>query len=81
MRDRVGHPEFLRRKQLEQALERRYPGTFVPRYSMVSFHRIPYSIAQSRGEIQDRILEELGQPGAIDWSRADDLINARLTPL
>jgi kynurenine 3-monooxygenase len=82
MRDRVGHPEFLARKQMEQAIERRHPGVFVPKYSMVSFHGIPYSVAQARGEIPDRILDDFGNTnGEIDWARADALVSARLTRL
>jgi kynurenine 3-monooxygenase len=81
MRDSVGRPEFLARKQVEQALERRYPGVFVPKYSMVSFHRIPYSVALSRGDVQDRILDELGPNNPIDWTRADSLVKSRLTAL
>ncbi|HNK91330.1 MAG TPA: hypothetical protein PKN63_12310, partial [Chitinophagales bacterium] len=30
-----------------------------PKYSMVTFHRIPYAIAMKRGQIQDKVLMEM----------------------
>src|SRR6202049_1088040 len=56
MRDRVAEPRFLFRKKVELALEVRHPRLFVPKYAMVTFHRIPYSVALARGAIQDLIL-------------------------
>ena len=61
MRDRVADPHFLFRKKVELALEAKYPQHFVPKYSMVTFHRIPYSTALKRGRIQDAMLAELCQ--------------------
>ncbi len=85
MRDKVADPRFLFKKKVELALEARFPGLFVPKYAMVTFHRVPYSVAMSRGMIQDRILSELCDPITkiedIDWHRADELIHRDLTPL
>ncbi len=86
MRDRVADPAFLFRKKVELALEARYPRLFVPKYAMVTFHRVPYSVARSRGHIQDRVLGELcgfAGPGIedLDWKKADTLIRRDLTPL
>jgi kynurenine 3-monooxygenase len=85
MRDRVADARFLFRKKVELALEAKYPQLFVPKYAMVTFHRIPYSVAQARGAVQDRILAELceGILGVedIDWERAEQLIRRDLTPL
>jgi kynurenine 3-monooxygenase len=85
MRDRVGDPRFLFRKKMELALEARYPETFVPKYAMVTFHRIPYSVAMERGAIQDRILSELSNSidsvEKLDWPTVDRLIHRDLTPL
>lgn len=85
MRDRVGDPRFLFRKKVELALEARYPEIFVPKYAMVTFHRIPYSVAMRRGAVQGRILSELcdsvEQLENIDWQKADRLIRRDLTPL
>ncbi len=85
MRDRVGNPRFLFRKKVELALEAKYPGTFVPKYAMVTFHRIPYSVAMQRGAVQDRMLAELcdsiDRVEDLDWQKADRLIHRDLTPL
>lgn len=85
MRDRVADPKFLFKKKLELALERKYPGLFVPKYAMVTFHRVPYSIARERGAIQDRILEELSPLSQhiedVDWDKAGELVHRELTPL
>lgn len=85
MRDRVADPHFLFCKKVELAMEAKYPGLFVPKYSMVSFHRIPYSVAHSRGVIQNRILVELCSSidsiDKLDWRKADEMIKAELTPL
>jgi kynurenine 3-monooxygenase len=85
MRDRVADPRFLFRKKVELALESKYPQIFVPKYSMVTFHRIPYGTAKTRGEIQDRLLAELcdgvNSLDELDWTKADHLIRAQLTAL
>ena len=85
MRDRVADPRFLFRKKVELALEARYPELFVPKYAMVTFHRIPYSVALERGVVQDRILAELCESISrvedMDWNKADRLIKRDLVPL
>src|ERR1700722_18258987 len=85
MRDRVADPAFLFRKKVELALEAKYPRVFVPKYSMVTFHRIPYATAMRRGQTQDRMLTELCQGinrvEDLDWVKADRLIRNQLTPL
>jgi kynurenine 3-monooxygenase len=85
MRDRVADPRFLFKKKVELALENKYPRLFVPKYAMVTFHRVPYAVALSRGKIQDRLLAELcGSTTRIedlDWQKADALIHRELTPL
>ncbi len=85
MRDRVADPRFLLRKKVELALENKFPQLFVPKYSMVTFHRIPYATAMKRGQIQDRMLIELCDPiesvEQLDGSEAEKLIRSQLTPL
>src|SRR5271156_2189975 len=85
MRDRVADARFLFRKKVELALEAKYPQQFVPKYAMVTFHRIPYSVAQARGAVQDRMLAELCESidrvEDLDWVRADNLIRRDLAPL
>jgi len=85
MRDRVADSRFLFRKKVELALEARYPQLFVPKYAMVTFHRIPYSVALARGAVQDQMLADLcGHTNLLedlDWEKADRLIRRDLTPL
>jgi kynurenine 3-monooxygenase len=85
MRDRVADSRFLLRKKVELALEAKYPRLFVPKYAMVTFHRIPYSVALARGAVQDRMLAELcesiNRVEDLDWDKADGLIRRELTPL
>jgi kynurenine 3-monooxygenase len=85
MRDRVADTHFLFRKKVELALEARYPKLFVPKYAMVTFHRIPYATAFERGRIQDRMLTELcdgiERVEDLDWNKAQRLIASELTPL
>lgn len=85
MRDRVADPRFLFRKKIELALAAKYPGLFVPKYAMVTFHRIPYAVALARGAVQDGILSQLCDPiehsEDLDWSKAGQLIGSELTPL
>ncbi len=83
MRDSVNDPVFLLKKQLAFELEKLFPDRFVPRYSMVMFHRLPYAEAKSRGEIQNQILSELVQDKTdldqVDMQQAQTLIEERLS--
>jgi kynurenine 3-monooxygenase len=85
MRDRVADPRFLFRKKVELALETKYPELFVPKYSMVTFHRIPYAIALQRGRLQDLMLtklcEGINRTEDLDWNKADHLIRSELKRL
>ncbi len=75
MRETVLAPDFAARKQLALDLERRFPGRFIPRYSMVMFHaEIPYSEARRRGTLQRGVLDALLAAGA----GADSALAARL---
>jgi kynurenine 3-monooxygenase len=82
MRDVVRDPKFLLQKKLGFLLEERNPGMFVPRYSMVMFHHLPYADAKSRGAIQQRILDNLtagvDDVAQVDMAKADALVHAEL---
>ena len=84
MRDRVGDPRFLLRKQVEHLLEQEMPLLYRSRYSMVMYSNIPYRVALEAGLIQQQILEQLcdglQQVGQLDLDRARQLIGERLTP-
>jgi kynurenine 3-monooxygenase len=85
MRDRVADPRFLFRKKVELALEAKYPNRFVPKYGMVTFHRVPYATALRRGQAQEKILnalcDSIDRIDDLDWNLANHLIHSELAPL
>jgi kynurenine 3-monooxygenase len=85
MRADVADPQFLHKKRIERRLAERHPRRFVPRYTLVSFTRIPYALAYARGRIQDELLQRLAGVGGDgsdqDLSAIDREIEARLAPL
>ena len=85
MRDQVDDADFLLRRNLERLLAERHPDRFVPRYSMVSFMRVPYATAFERGNVQRKILIECCQGlrdiSQVDLSKADQLVQQRLSVL
>jgi kynurenine 3-monooxygenase len=85
MRDLVADKRFQLKKKIESELYRLYPGTFMPKYSMVTFSRIPYSVALNRGKIQESILQEISENisdmSEVDFMKAELLINSKLDPL
>jgi kynurenine 3-monooxygenase len=81
MRDGVRDAAFERRARLAFELERRFPGRFIPRYSMVMFHpEIAYAEAERRGRIQAGILNESMAAGddAAALALAGGLVESRL---
>jgi kynurenine 3-monooxygenase len=82
MRDSVLAPDFLLKKELGFELERRHPTRFIPRYSMVMFHRIPYYEAWQRGSTQESILQRLLETHndltRVDYQLAERLIQSQL---
>jgi kynurenine 3-monooxygenase len=86
MRDAVRDPRFQLQKEIAFELERRHPGLFIPRYSMVMFHpEISYGEAQRRGAVQAEILETLSANADsladVDFALADELVRRRLSTL
>ena len=85
MRDSVADAGFLLRRELGRVLAERHPDRFMPRYSMVTFTRMPYAQAFARGALQDALLRELAagvtNVDAVDLAHADALVRQRLTPL
>ncbi|MDH5833778.1 FAD-dependent oxidoreductase [Luteimonas kalidii] len=85
MRDRVDDRDYRLQRALELLLQERHPGRFVPHYAMVSFMRIPYSLALARSELQRGILARatagLASLDAVDWTALDADVLARLPPL
>ncbi len=85
MRDSVRDEKFQLKKELGFELERRYPNRFIPRYSMVMFHTIRYSIVYERGKIQDEILSQLTENitsvDEVDFDMAAGLVESKLSEL
>lgn len=82
MRSTVRDPKFALKKSLSFALEDRFGPRFIPRYSMVMFHTLPYAEAQRRGAIQEEILNQLTSGieriEDVDYDLAEKLIRERL---
>ena len=56
MRDSVNDPKYKIKRELEFDLENKFWDRFVPRYSMVSFHELPYSEVYKRGKVQSTLM-------------------------
>lgn len=82
MRSSVADDKFQLKKEVGFELERRFPEVFIPRYSMVMFHRVPYAEALQKGIQQQEILTELvdgkSRFDQIDFELAERLIQERL---
>ncbi len=85
MRDTVLDQRFHLKKLLGFDLEQRFPDRFIPRYSMVMFHNIPYDSVKQRGVIQEEIMEQLiGEDKdltKVNYALAERLIWERLPPV
>ncbi len=86
MRDEVSDAHFQLQHVVALELERRFPDRFVPRYSMVMFHHeIPYAVAEQRGLVQGRLLDEITAGvttlAQVDFARAGHEILAQLPPI
>ena len=85
MRDRVDDADYLLQRELELALQARHPARFIPHYAMVTFMRIPYSLALQRSEVQRAILEEATRGrtalAEIDLAALDPVVEQALAPL
>jgi kynurenine 3-monooxygenase len=56
MRDKTASKTFRAKKKLDHLLEGLLPDIYLPLYTMVTFTRIPYSIAARRARLQNRIV-------------------------
>ena len=63
MRSDVLDNIYVKKQNLSFMLNNDFPDYFIPLYTMVSFTGIPYSIADERGKLQDKILTELIDSG------------------
>lgn len=51
--------DYKLRREIERALQTRFPETFVPLYAMIAFSALPYAQAVARGAVQSGIVERL----------------------
>ncbi|CAN5774866.1 hypothetical protein BH11PLA1_BH11PLA1_05010 [soil metagenome] len=73
MRDKVGQPEWLYRKKIEQTLHAAFPERVHPQYNLVSFATTPYVEARREGArlaalvagVADRVRMPVGFPGTL----------------
>lgn len=82
MRDRVADPKFLLKKKVELLLEQKYPGEFLSKYAMVTFHRLPYTEALEKGNLQEKILmklcEAVESPEELDLEQAYVILKEKM---
>lgn len=57
MRDKVGRPEFLYRKKIEQILHAAFPDRCQPQYNLVSFSTVPYTEAKRLGDELAKLID------------------------
>jgi len=85
MRDLVATEKFQFKKKIESELYKKYPTRFIPKYTMVTFMRIPYKTALVRGKIQEKILNQLSDGISdlekVNWSLAEKLIDFQLSEI
>jgi len=85
MRDLVADERFQMKKKIESELYKRFPDKFIPKYSMVTFHRFPYKVALERGHIQEKILNELSNGirniNDVNWVKSEKLVKENLESL
>jgi len=77
MQKGVNDPKYHLKKEIGFELERRFPESFIPRYSLVMFHNVPYAEAFDRGVIQDEILNQLVE-GVDEVEKVDFELAAKL---
>ena len=80
MRDYVKNPNYKIKRDLEFELENKFWDRFVPRYSMVSFHEIPYSEVFKRGEIQSMLMGSFIK-GVLTKKKLFEEIEQKLSPI
>ena len=60
LRESVKSPAFVARKQIDIILNRLFPNTWIPLYTLISHSAVPYADAIERVKKQDRIIKWLG---------------------
>jgi kynurenine 3-monooxygenase len=85
MRDKVALPKFQLEKAVEKILQKEFPGSYLSRYSLVTFSNVPYSFAMKAGIANDEVLSELcadiTKPEEVNLKQAQKLLKAKVAPL
>ncbi len=80
MRDRTADPKFLLQKKIEARLHEKYPDTWIPAYSQVTFSpHIRYSEALQRGQKQEAIMQEVMKMEGIEGKWESEEIDYKLS--
>ena len=80
MRDSVNDVNYKVKRKLEFDLENKFWHRFVPRYSMVSFHELPYQEVYRRGAIQNKLMSSF-IVGEITKNKLYNEIQNKLSPI
>ncbi len=82
MSRKVVEGEFRLRREIERALQTRFPQRFMPLYAMIAFTTIPYAEALAHGAAQDAVVDRLAgglrRIADLDFARAEILLPARV---
>ena len=85
MRDRVDDADFLLMPELDRALSDAVPTHWMTHYAMVTFSRMPYSVALERTRMGEALLRELTAGKAslaeIDLAAARERVLVAMPPL
>ena len=85
MRDRVDDADFLLMRELDRALSDAVPSHWMTHYAMVTFSRMPYSVALERTRMGEAILRELTAGKAsldqVDFAAARERVLVAMPPL
>lgn len=78
MRDLVAQPRFKLQKRIEAKFQQDYPNTWMPLYSMVSFSNKPYSEVYERGQVQQKIMDEILDLPEIEKKWLEPVLNTAI---
>lgn len=85
MQSGVIDPKYHLKKELGFELESRFPDRYVPRYSLVMFHEVPYAEAERQGILQfemlDRLVANAETLDDVDFEFAKQLIEENFEPI
>lgn len=83
MRHGVSTKSYLLERDLSNWIAERYPEKFIPRYSLVTFSRVPYEYAYKRGQSQRELLQRFTKDchtfDEIDLSAVVKAVNEELS--